>query len=115
MKNEKVLVVSLGRNFDPVMIGKFADHGWTIEHEVPNSDDLGKYRAALENPLIKEFMDRSVTLSDEFLTDLHNEVKSIVASPDSFSKVQTYLLPLDFSDNISHEDMDRMMKEIKGE
>jgi len=118
MSNEKILIIELGRTYDPAVIAGFIEHGWTIEHDHPTEAELANYRSVLESPWVAEFMahvDRTGTISDDQLHAMREEVdhiKASFASPESFSKVTSFMIPLDFSDNVSHEDMERFLKEI---
>ncbi len=91
MANEKILIITLGKTYDPAVIAGFTKNGWSIEHERPSEEEISEYRAALDNPMIAAFVDRTGSISDEFLHEMKTEVdgvmKMALPTPESFQKV----------------------------
>lgn len=105
MANEKILTVGFNSRLTESDKQIWEANGWTVNYEL--------------NPMIAEFIDftvdRTGSISDQALDELHREINGIMnafPSPDSFHKAGEFMIPLDFTDNISHEDMERFRKEI---
>ncbi|MNK44981.1 hypothetical protein D3C87_637290 [compost metagenome] len=109
MTNEKILIVKF-ESFLPAHEAKIWEaNGWEVKYEL--------------SPIVREFIDhnhmvvdRTGSISNETLHEMAHEVDYIMShafpSPESFRKAGEYLIPLDFTDNISKDDMDRFLAEI---